>query len=570
MRIRSISFSGGHSAVVPEVGVVAIVGPNNSGKSAALREIFDHLGTGSRPEHNPFRVVPQITALRQGEPDDLHRWLEEHAQAITDRSNGHRIYSCPGGRISSHDAHNQWQAHAAVPATGPVLAPFLVLPSYTEQRLALVQTAQHWNPLNESPTQPLQILFADPAREAQLSSLSQEAFGEPLHLSRFPGGPIDLYVGTPSAPVSATSINREYVQEVSGMPLLSEQGDGMRSFVGIMLALTCGHYEIVLLDEPEAFLHPPQERLLGRRLAAEAERTQVLVATHSVDFLIGLLTSGFPTVTVVRLTREGDRNHVAVLSADAIREIWSDPLLASSNLLGGLFHRGVVLCESDADARYYSSVLEAARGDTAHDLFFTHCSGKTRMPMVIRALRGLKVPVVAIADIDLLRERSDVTLTLNALGGEWEECATNWNVLESAVREKSAAPGIDDVRERIRLILDGAAVGGPRLPRSASDSIRAATKVDDGWTTIKNGGTAVFPTGDPTVRGLALIEQCRDHGLFLVPVGEMEGWHREVPDHGPRWLDGVVSKSLHETDGPHREFMTSVDAWFDRHQGGSS
>jgi hypothetical protein len=180
----------------------------------------------------------------------------------------------------------------------------------------------------------------------------------------------------------------------------------MRSFIGVMLAVVTGSHPVMLIDEPEAFLHPPQARLLGRRLASEARDVQVLVATHSIDFLLGLLQSEAPNLTVVRLTRTGDVNAVRVLAHDQIGQLWGDPLLASSRILDGLFHRGVVLCEGDADARYYGAVLDSADADRAHDLLFTHCGGKARMPMVIRALSSLDVPVAAIADFDVLERKT--------------------------------------------------------------------------------------------------------------------------------------------------------------------
>jgi len=45
------------------------------------------------------------------------------------------------------------------------------------------------------------------------------------------------------------------------VPLVGDQGDGVRSFVGLLLD-TMVSMPIVLIDEPEVFLHPPHARLL--------------------------------------------------------------------------------------------------------------------------------------------------------------------------------------------------------------------------------------------------------------------------------------------------------------------
>jgi ABC-type cobalamin/Fe3+-siderophores transport system ATPase subunit len=57
-RVRSVTFSDGRELEVPETGVVVLVGPNNSGKSAALREIYRLLtGVSFQAHEPPLRVV---------------------------------------------------------------------------------------------------------------------------------------------------------------------------------------------------------------------------------------------------------------------------------------------------------------------------------------------------------------------------------------------------------------------------------------------------------------------------------------------------------------------------------
>ena len=79
---------------------------------------------------------------------------------------------------------------------------------------------------------------------------------------------IPLHVGK-SPDKSSYTIDRqdEYYNIVSKLPKLQEQGDGMRSFASILLHTFTSDYSITLIDEPEAFLHPPQARVLGKMLA---------------------------------------------------------------------------------------------------------------------------------------------------------------------------------------------------------------------------------------------------------------------------------------------------------------
>jgi AAA15 family ATPase/GTPase len=79
---------------------------------------------------------------------------------------------------------------------------------------------------------------------------------------------LDLHVGEPSATPSIVP-TQECVEDLQRMPPLQAQGDRMRSFIGLMLVVSAGQYQVLLIDEPEAFLHPPQARLLGRRIATK-------------------------------------------------------------------------------------------------------------------------------------------------------------------------------------------------------------------------------------------------------------------------------------------------------------
>jgi hypothetical protein len=84
----------------------------------------------------------------------------------------------------------------------------------------------------------------------------------PLTLNRY--GALQLHLGVPTEPATVPPPSRANLDAVLSLPLLHEQGDGVRSFVGLLHSLA--RLPLVLIDEPEAFLHPPHARLLGRVL----------------------------------------------------------------------------------------------------------------------------------------------------------------------------------------------------------------------------------------------------------------------------------------------------------------
>jgi hypothetical protein len=245
----------------------------------------------------------------------------------------------------------------------------------------------------QPPTHPIHLLQVNETLAAKASKLFRKAFGADLIVDSTPSSSAHLLCGT--APIRGPGEDRlstTYLTKLSRIPLLMKQGDGMRSFAGVMLHLIAGHENILLIDEPEAFLHPPQARLLGKTLV-ESKRSdcQLVIATHSSDLVRGMLDVLNDDVCIVRVRRDGATNVARPLDAKQVRELWGDPLLRYSNILDGLFHERTVVCESDADCRFYSAVIDAMSdkgGEDARqpDILFTHVGGKDRIPVAVRAL----------------------------------------------------------------------------------------------------------------------------------------------------------------------------------------
>jgi hypothetical protein len=554
--IKRLVISDGSAIDVPTTGVVAIVGPNNSGKSVALREIYSVLST-AHVQQGVRQVVRELEVEKTGTEDELQEWLEKHCYATDVESAPgvpDRNYRRLNYNVSWSGIRHEWRTSPN--RFGIALAQLFVLFGDAMQRLSLIAGSSLWNPMTDRPSNPMQMFYERPELEQRISAVCEEAFGIPLTLSRIPGGSIDLYLGKADVAPSLVP-SEEYLDQFRRMPQLAAQGDGMRSFMGLMIALVATSYLLIILDEPEAFLHPPQARLLGRKLAEEATgNAQVVLSTHSLDVLLGLLSARDANVTVVRMTRRGAENPVAILRADELRSLWRDPLLRHSNVLDGLFHRGVILCEGDTDTRYYGAVLEELPGAGQSEFLLTQCGGKARMASIVRALRAVDIPVAVIADFDVLREEARIAGLAEALGGDWDRLRADWRVLDAAVRDRGYRPLTSQVREQVSEVLDQA---GARLERDEVKRIRDVARVEDGWSIVRRGGIGDVPQGDASERGQSLIDQLAALRLFVVPVGEVERWEPGVPGEGPAWVNAVLESNRHtRADAPVREFLRGV------------
>ena len=73
------------------------------------------------------------------------------------------------------------------------------------------------------------------------------------------------------------------------------------------------------------------------------------------------------------------------LDVGDIQKLWSDPILRFSNVLDGLSHESVIVCEGDADCRFFAAILEAIHGSEhpQPDVHFSLTGGKDRLYVVV-------------------------------------------------------------------------------------------------------------------------------------------------------------------------------------------
>jgi AAA domain, putative AbiEii toxin, Type IV TA system len=562
--VGSVTFSDGQTLTFAKSDIVVIVGPNNSGKSVALRSIGEKLSNGG--QHGP--VVKDVHFETIGTAEDVLAWLRPFTKTVPPESADPQICGLGAAPYRSHLA--SWGSINA--NRGFSFSRFFCHRLGAEERLQASVPASSIAFASEPPAHPVHYLARDDRLEERVSKQFRRAFGADLLVNRFGGNQIPLHVGDRPQPAQGEDrASFAYMEQLAKLPLLHLQGDGMRSFAGVLIHTAVGTESLLLIDEPEAFLHPPQARQLGQMLVSDGTRErQLFIATHSVDVLRGILNTGSKTVRVIRMCRDGNVNRVSQLDNENIAELWGDPLLRESNILDGLFHERVIVCESDADARFYSAVANAivgAKGDGEKqpDVMFTHCGGKDRVAMVARALRGVDVPVFIALDFDVLSEETPLRQIIEAAGGQWSEAQRDWALVKSAIDSKKPELECSEVKEEIVAVLDGIAVQAKQslrlFPREAKDSIQRILRRASPWASAKTVGKSYVPSGESTQAYERLQTRLRTLGIHVVEVGEIEGFVRSVGNHGPRWTNEVLKTKNLASDpdlGEARTFVASL------------
>src|SRR5262249_40919356 len=141
------------------------------------------------------------------------------------------------------------------------------------------------------PQNHLWALFQNEEARIRVRELTTEAFGlrfviDPTGMTVFR---IRMSDRAPEDAAEEQALDARARAFHSAAPEVAELSDGVQAFAGLVSAVMSLPHRVILIDEPEAFLHPPLARRLGADLAELAgERGATLaVATHSADFLLG-------------------------------------------------------------------------------------------------------------------------------------------------------------------------------------------------------------------------------------------------------------------------------------------
>jgi hypothetical protein len=508
--------------------VTVFVGPNNSGKSKVLAEIQQYCSTGQKDATAVVLDDLTFTGISGEDADSAiaHITLKPNpgealaVDSILVGSRGERR-QVPSANLrqvleqpaSSLAAFCQW------------FLKYSTLMLDGRNRINLVNQ-QPAGDLQQQPQTSFQLLFRDDARRHEVRRIVHEAFGthfvlDPTNLGQLR---IRLSSRAPESSMEERGIHDEAFRFQAAAQPIEIASDGVKAFTGIVTEVMAGDFRIVLIDEPEAFLHPSLAAKLGAELARAAVGSdkRVFVSTHSPTFVMGCIQSGAP-VNIVRLTYRGGVATARVLPSADILKLMRNPLLRSTGVLSGLFYEFVVVTESDADRAFYQEINERLLRFKPEwgipNCLFINAQNKQTVHTIVRPLRELGIPAAGIVDVDVLKE-----------GG------TVWTgVLSGAFVPSISHQALASLRNSVKQAMD----------LSSRDMKR-------------DGGTAILANGEREAAE-NLLEQLSDYGMFVVPGGELESWLKPLgaSRHGPAWLIDIFERMGEDPD--HSEFVKPAD-----------
>lgn len=488
--ISQIQFKHGESIELLQNDIVVFVGPNNAGKSQSLRDIY-----ALAENETKGVVVSDVIITKYDAP--LEPLLNAIAQQ--EQSGSTNFYSVLNNTISFNC---NTEKNFKFDRKFREFTKIFISQLDTSARLTICNAAT--SIIRSAPKQhPIHYAAFDPKYRKLLSRNFKKAFNTDLIPNTQYGSTIPLCMGKPvrleGKFEDEQSRQEAYAEILATYKQVHQQGDGVKSFTGILLYLMLNYICIFLIDEPEAFLHPPQAKIMGQVIGENlSDQQQAFISTHSEEIIKGLLEVCPERVKIVRITRQDDVNQFSILNNKDFAEVWNDPLLKYSNIMSSLFHKTVVLCESDSDCKMYSIIeshIKQQQGSYSETLFI-HCGGKHRMAKIASAMLALKIKVKLIPDIDVLNSEKVFSEIVKAFGCTWDKVQMDYNVIVNNLHSSKERIERTTAQENINKVLN--AKKDKYLSGKEIESIQNEVKVISKWKAIKSGGVASLPAGDAT------------------------------------------------------------------------
>lgn len=545
--IESIKLKFGSGAGEPPLEfrpdkITIFVGPNNSGKSRLLGEIKDQYRD---------RVIMEEALFSDITDDEIYETfiretpLTSREEVDEAYKNNASVFTKNGsGKLHIKYAFDALKKHQNLPQHSNNL-PSFYLSSRTifldgKGRTNLIEN-QDMGDLQKDPVSSFQKLFQNNElrkkfREVIFQSLKYHVVIDPTL-----GGKLRLRL-SPAPPPSdeiEKGLDTPSVTFHKEAQLLTEASDGAKAFVGILSEIMAGDPHLLIMDEPEAFLHPPLAFKLGLEIAKQlqqnAENKQMFAATHSPHFLMGCIQAAVP-ISIVRLTYHKNHATARILDNNQLSDLMKKPLLRSTGVMEGLFYESVIITEADSDRAFYQEInerlLEVGRG--VPNCLFLNAQNKQTIPEIMAPLRKIGIPAAAICDIDFFKcGNSELNKYLKA----------------------------------------------SHIPTAREDTIRMERKKIDEKLRQKNenyktnGGINLLDEDDLAF-SKEHITYWKDYGIFIIPHGELEAWLPDlnIPGHGSKWLVSAFEKMGDDpnTDGYVRpeqgdvwDFIDQIAEWLD-------
>lgn len=251
-------------------------------------------------------------------------------------------------------------------------------------------------------------------------------------------------------------------------------------------------------------------------------------------------------------------------------QIVTDPLLSSSRVLDGMFYKGVVATEADADAVFYQRLFQKI--GAADEVHFVNAHNKQTLKKIIGPYQKLGIKFAMIADADVIRDKREFSDILQVTSDE--------QLKSQILQEREIIMKHFQVRNKYAVLYELQAktkelAEQPLIPETADPDDIASALFDfrsnlkklrddsDELSEFKKYGRASLPSElQPNFDNL--WKCCASEGLFIVNVGELESWmvdyDIERTSNKSKWISKALNKLFEIEYDDSKAIRKFVDA----------
>lgn len=336
-------------------GLTVLVGPNSSGKSQLLQDIYRRLAGEPRR-----LVVAQEIEIEKPPYEPFMKCLEDEGYFTTvvdDAGNKQlrpqTMYLGIGQAVNQIQPHQAQTWYSSFSPEAPestrrqsdflnYFGRLLVTALFLDRRLTSLAATGIIDFDQQAPQHDLHALYLnDQARQLLLEEM-RSSFGRVVWPDMSRGSQMSLKVSEEGT--LPTAEDRHSHKKMSVYRSIETEGDGMKSYVATCVALLLGRRPVCVVDELEMCLHPPQAYNLGQFIGrfGSSPETATFVATHSSYLLRGIIQTA-PQVQVVRLTRSKSFFAYRVPSTELAKALARPTLRPKLSSMGSLRRPSLLL-----------------------------------------------------------------------------------------------------------------------------------------------------------------------------------------------------------------------------------
>lgn len=162
--------------------------------------------------------------------------------------------------------------------------------------------------------------------------------------------------------------------------------------------------------------------------------------------------------------------------------------------------------------------------------------------MVVKALKKLAVPIIAIGDLGFYHDENPARSVFEELGGNWSAIQSDFMMVKRAIDE--TRPDLDPLQLKKEIEGIFSQISDNIMPDSKMKEIQKTLKKSSLQSQAKASGKTYLPNGDASKAFGGVQQAFEEKGFFALEIGEIEAFDKTVGGHGPKWVNKVLEKDI--------------------------